>query len=281
MGNWQYLSIPESKKLNDSVNVLHRAAQFVAMFSNSYLPNKPDDSQNCLFWNHTLGRMEGRWIEDLKIRMALDVRSFELIVEYKDSDQRITLDKRTRKEVNRAVLEILRKTELNIYNYEPIRHFIIPQHAIEEAKSFSKPENIFLEEWSRYLSNTQLILRNIATRYGSVSEICVWPHHFDIAILVRVNSGGNENRSIGMGLSIADSYVDEPYFYINNLDADAAKSEPRNTPRGKVFWNTKDWTGLVLPASAVAGDAAEHQQSQLKSFFMTAWMHFPGYVANM
>ncbi len=263
------------------MDLLHRAAQFVAMFGNSYLLRKPDDSQNCLFWNHTLGRLEGRWVEDLKIRMALDVKSFELIIENEDSDQRIPLDNQTKKDVNKALLEVLRKTELNVYKYEPIQQFTIPLHAIDEGKSFSKPENIFLEEWSRYLSNTQHTLSHIGIRYGSVSEICVWPHHFDMAVLVPVSSGENENHSIGMGLSIADSYVEEPYFYINNLDAESAKSNAQNPSRGKVFWNTKDWTGLVLPTSAVAQVQPEFQESQLKSFFMAAWMHHPGFVTNM
>lgn len=281
MENWQPISVEVSRELNDSVRLLHQAAQFVAMFSNSYLPAAPDDSQNCLFWKNTLGRLESRRLDDFHIRMALDVKTFELIFERPDSVQRITLDKRTKKEINDVLLEIFPKAGLNIDKYKPIRQFTIPHHAIDDGMSFNKPAKIFLDEWARYLGNSQHTLKNIATRYGSISEICVWPHHFDMAILVPVDCANNETRSIGMGLAIADAYVAEPYFYINNLDAANVASAALTHPKGNVFWNTKDWLGLVLPASAVAGDEAGQQEMGLRSFFMTAWMHHAGYVTNM
>ncbi len=41
---WKPLTI-DGRKLNSTIEVLHHAAQFVAMVGNSYLPKKPDDLQ--------------------------------------------------------------------------------------------------------------------------------------------------------------------------------------------------------------------------------------------
>ncbi len=281
MENWKALSIPEVSRINDAINQLHRAAQFVAMFGNAYLPKKEDDSQNCLYWNSRLNRLEGSWTNDPKMRMALDVISFELMVERSDHTERISLHNKTKAEVYGTLLDLLQKSELDTLQYEPIKQFTIPHHPIEDGQPFRKPENELLEEWPLYLSNTQLILRKIARRFGGTTEIFVWPHHFDLAIQVPLSLGENETKSVGMGLAIADTYSEEPYFYINNLDPKPTEYDDQIPGNGKAHWNIRDWSGLVLPAGAVANEPSDRQENQLKSFFMTAWMHHHQFIGNI
>lgn len=39
---WKSLTV-DGRKLNSTIEVLHQAAQFVAMMGNSYLPEQPDE----------------------------------------------------------------------------------------------------------------------------------------------------------------------------------------------------------------------------------------------
>ena len=43
-----------------------------------------------------------------------------------------------------------------------------------------------------------------------------WPHHFDIATLVKLEDGQPANaRSIGVGVSPGDEYYAQPYVYVS------------------------------------------------------------------
>jgi hypothetical protein len=98
----------------------------------------------------------------------------------------------------------------------------------------------------------------------SGGEVRLWPHHFDIATLIELDSGGRETgggrdnaRSINVGLSPGDAAYPEPYWYVT----------PWPPPGGALpelargHWHREGFTAAVLPASAhdatrVADEAA-------------------------
>ena len=62
-----------------------------------------------------------------------------------------------------------------------------------------------------WLRNADEILNLLGQSEAGMSEARVWPHHFDLGALISVSQGAS--RSIGVGFSLGDSLIPEPYFY--------------------------------------------------------------------
>lgn len=263
---WQNLTM-DSRKLNTTIQVVHQASQFVAMFGNSYLPKQADDSQNNFDWNEETNQLEGRWIEDPEIRLSLDVINFELIIDKYLALEPIPLDGWNKDQVLSNLIAELKKARIDTTKLHTINHFKIPKHPLDAGQAFGKPAKELLEEWALYLSNSQLVLEEIKSQYDRASEVRVWPHHFDMGLYIPLSWDGQkrEKQSVGLGLAIADAYVDEPYFYINHW-SESEIAYPESLPKARFgYWNTKDWKGLVLPASAIL--AHTNQEALVRIFF--------------
>ncbi|CAN5487648.1 hypothetical protein BH09BAC3_BH09BAC3_32970 [soil metagenome] len=263
---WKPFTI-EGRTLNSTIEVLHHAAQFVAMVGNSYLPKKPDDSQNNLYWNSQTNHLEGRWLENPMVRISFDVLDFDLIIDEEGNLEIIPLEGWTKDQVLANLIVTLTAAKLDASKLHPISQFTIPKHSLDEGSSFVKPPREILEECTRYWCNAQLMLAGIKSQYPLASEVRVWPHHFDIGLYIPVSrdANGNDIQSIGLGLAIADAYLSEPYFYINHWSKEEIVYPDPLPKMASGRWNTKDWKGLVLPSSAVLSHS--NQEKFTNSFF--------------
>ncbi len=73
--------------------------------------------------------------------------------------------------------------------------------------------------------------------------IC-WPHHFDIATLITFDEKrGDEQVSIGVGMSPGDQYYSTPYFYVTPWPYPAA--DKLADPPAPYKWHTHEFTGLI------------------------------------
>jgi hypothetical protein len=74
-----------------------------------------------------------------------------------------------------------------------------------------------------------------------------WPHHFDSAILVRLEEGPPESaRAIGIGISPGDNYYAQPYFYLSPYPKPDTENLPQLPPGGR--WHKKEFFGAVATA---------------------------------
>lgn len=76
------------------------------------------------------------------------------------------------------------------------------------------------------------------------SPVRCWPHHFDIATYVALETGDAESaRGIGVGMSPGDESYAQPYFYVNPWPhLDAAMLPPPLTPG---HWHTEGFVGSI------------------------------------
>lgn len=262
---WKPLLL-DAKRLVPAVEDLHHAAQFVAMVGDSYLPKRADDSQNNLNWNQDTCCLEGRWIEEPAIRVLLDVLNFELVLDKYLTMETIPLEGGTKDQVIGNLIHLLKMERVNPAILRPISQFEISRNKIDEGASFSKPPREILEEWTRYQSNALGLLKEIKEQFELASEIRVWPHHFDMGLYIPLSRDetGHDLQSVGLGLSIADNYVKEPYFYVNHWNKEPLIYPEIFPKANQGYWNTKDWKGLILPSSEIFAQSA--QEGLVRSF---------------
>ncbi|HEY5091091.1 MAG TPA: hypothetical protein VIK30_14025, partial [Polyangia bacterium] len=133
----------------------------------------------------------------------------------------------------------------------------LPVDPIGDGASFGRPETVALEELGAWFSSADRVLRAIAASTAGASPVRCWPHHFDIATLIRrdgADAPTEITRSIGVGLSPGNGSYAEPYWYVTPWPTPARRETPP-LPHG--HWHTQGWFGAVLPATAfVAGEGA-------------------------
>lgn len=266
MLSWQNVTT-DGRLLKNSIESLHQVAQFLAMVSNSYLPRQPDDTQNSFKWNPETNYLEGEWLKHGNIRMLLDVVNFELVIDKYLSYEIIALDGWSKEQIIGNIQNALKQYKLNAVHLKPISQFKLPYNEAL-VTHYSKPSGDELKEWARWLNNTYLILEEIKSKIDSVSDIRVWPHHFDMGCYIPIEHdlSGNLTKTVGIGLAIPDAYVPEPYYYINHWSTSSIQYTDTPPKMRHGYWHRKDWNGLVLPSSVVLAQRDQYQVC--RSFFL-------------
>ena len=109
-----------------------------------------------------------------------------------------------------------------------------------------------------------------ATQRGETSPVQLWPHHFDLALLVfsgRKIPGEDprdpelSDEQMNFGFVPGDEGIREPYFYATAYP-NPKRGRPA-LPRG-ARWHTRSWDGAVLPYAALI--AARDPQARLLEF---------------
>jgi hypothetical protein len=91
-----------------------------------------------------------------------------------------------------------------------------------------------LADWYRYGWEVLEVFRSIGTEDDEVSEIQLWPEHFDAATELGVETAG---RRASYGASPGDKWHLEPYVYVS-----AWSKIDRSNP----YWNDRHFNGSSL-----------------------------------
>lgn len=147
----------------------------------------------------------------------------------------------------------------------------LPADPIGDGAPFGRPEIAALEELAAWFSSADRVLRAIAASTRGASPVRCWPHHFDLATLIRLDGAdapAEAARSIGVGLSPGDGSYAEPYWYVTPWPA-PARGETPALPHGR--WHTQGWFGAVLPATSfAAAESAAAAGARLATFLAAA-----------
>jgi hypothetical protein len=106
------------------------------------------------------------------------------------------------------------------------------------------------------------------------SPVRVWPHHFDIAVLIELGAEDDrpvdpeEARSVGVGMTPGDDSYPDPYWYVTPWPYPAATGLPKLPPPGA--WHTDGWVGAVLGAADLVGAGDERAQATRAASFARA-----------
>lgn len=280
--HWQKLTITPPSVLNATIVELHHAAQLIAAVGNSLLPKEKDDSQSNLGWDNTQKALVGRKVEfNEKVYPILkyDDLSVHLLNEQDESLHSFLLPDNNKAQALNWLNQTLEQLGYHGEKITCPSHYELPVSPFHRGAAFAS-DTIYRLELARYRSNTQLALQALA-KTEELRDIRVWPHHFDLAstIIIDTDENGNPTKKIGLGLAIPDPIKNELYYYVSHWLKDGIPNY-RSLPAlpGDAVWLAKGFKGVVLPASRLARlDDKAAQAALLDAFFneaIAATKHF-------
>jgi hypothetical protein len=280
--SWQIIDHIKQQKLTESRLQLHYAIQFIAATGSALAEPLPDYSHTSLEWKPELEVFVGAIIRaKTSFQVALDPIGLTLIILDKQGDTiaAFPLHQKTMVEglnwLKGEISQLGADADKVVFVSYPPDDF--PDHAIAYGTAFDASEESARQELINYYANTHQFLQKIAAKTEDASSIRIWPHHFDIAMLISLPSIKNgEQMTVGIGLSPGDKSYDEPYWYVFPYPYPEMDNLP--TLDGNGFWHTQHWIGAVLTASRLAipteGDTdtnvAQIQKQQVEAFLTSA-----------
>jgi hypothetical protein len=121
----------------------------------------------------------------------------------------------------------------------------LPPYAPDAVLDVDPVASVALGEWYAF---GQRVLDDLAAHpgYGTVSDVQLWPEHFDLAVVVEASSG----PSVNVGFSPGDDFHALPYVYVGPHDPSAITGD---------FWNAP--FGAMLEHREVASSQAPHDRA--------------------
>ena len=247
---------------------IHQLCQTLAKFGRSFAEKKEDDSHTNLRFDFLGKRIWGRWGNFTNGRLIpvlnLEDQTFHFLDrEYQRVASFGTISK-TQSEVEKDIAQYLTEDlQTNGADFTEPLHFEIPDYDFK-GHIIQKWDNDALKQWMHYRLLANQASGFLLDHLNVASEIRIWPHHFDTGIYAEVNT----NIAIGFGWAMADSMVDEAYFYfsvygLNGHSIDYAMVKSLSVSK----WITGEhWNGAVLPL-------CEAEATHIHSFLRetTAW----------
>lgn len=274
MSDWETLGAVDPRSLIDARLQLHWAAQAAAAVGKQLLPRQPDFSEQSLEWlEGPCALAQSVVVGARPFRSAIRLASPALLLldEAGETLRELFLDGRTLDEAYewvRREVEALLGRPLD----QPLeRPEGLPSHPVSAGAPFSFTGSPAPAELGRYYAGADRLLRGFRERNPDASPVACWPHHFDLATLIRLDPGADPEhaRSIGVGLSPGDDGCAEPYFYIL----------PWPRPHGELpqldggGWHMESWVGAVLTASewiATSGGSSNGAQRERIERFLSS-----------
>jgi hypothetical protein len=263
IGGWKTVGRTDDAALREARLQAHWAAQCLAAAGSTLAAPQPDDSHTSAGWLPELrGLAGGELPGGYRAALLLPTLTLALLQGDEAADQQ-PLDGHTLAEaldwladaVERRIGSLPARLARPTYELAP--------HPIGSGERFRTPGSAALEELTRWYENAARFLENVGAQVPGESPVRCWPHHFDIATLIRLDPTSTDPEtapSIGVGLSPGDDSYGEPYFYVSPWPP----PDPATLPslEGPGHWHTRNWVGAVLPASRITSSPSPRHQAQ-------------------
>ncbi len=258
-GAWRRLGSPPPGDLLDARLQMHWAVQPLAAVGHMLIPFVDDWSHTSMDWLVAQGLFTSQPLSDGR-RLALDPARMTLHVLAAGGQAGVALALHGRTlaaAMAWAAERLAPGRTLARPDYDMPEHPVGTGARFECGEAGSQDGTDPFAELGRWYAGAAHLLTPAAAR-PEASPLRCWPHHFDLATLLRFDPPGADPesaRTVGLGLSPGDETFPEPYFYALPWPPPAGKPLPPLAGGGR--WETEAWLGGVLPGSALvkAGDA--------------------------
>lgn len=272
--DWSKLGRTPPRALVEARLLAHHAVQWVARAAVANLRPLPDDSHTSCVWDapHSALVSQPLSAKGGEVRIGLRISRLELILtrgaNVLDAFQ---FDGRTETEASMWV-----DSKLHALGLKPATGaalaYTLPEHPAADGRHRLGMLGREFGELSRWFAGPAEALEDFRAKLAGLrpgpGPVRCWPHHFDIATLVRLDESTEESaRSIGVGMSPGDDYYPQPYIYVSpwpRLDAGPLPDLPRP---GR--WHTEGFFGAVATAEDIL--SAPERPRAVRAFLEAAF----------
>jgi hypothetical protein len=251
----------------------HYAAQWLGRIGGAFIPPQPDYSHTSMNWIGSLNAFSTNALKgETRFALIIPDPSFLFLDMGAERTSLFSLNGRTDKDVRQWLGGELAASGMQVEKLDRVAPYEIPTHAIGKGGAYS----VFgigdqLSELAVWFSEANSALEKIQqamiARSLSVSSVRCWPHHLDLATLISLDKEGGENaRSVNVGLSPGDEHYDEPYYYVSPYPYPGAAALPPLPKLG--HWHTRDFTAAIAPASRII--EAKNKKAEIDNFLQAA-----------
>lgn len=267
----EYPAAFSKEEINEAQLVLHHASQLLAIAGKYLIEEKDDDSHTNLGWNQESSSFIGHIIHN-RARVGLDVSTLTLKV-FGPSNLELaalSLSGKTKEEALTWLKQALQLKQINAEAMKPEMHYEIPEHETNYRKSFPEIAPELLEELARHRTLADQVCESISNKYKYASGPRTWPHHFDHGTYIpfKHDLEGSAIQSFSVGYAVADSIIDEPYFYVTQWK-DGGKIDYSTAPKlAQGEWLPEKLKGAAL-ALSVFMTPGKIDMDKITSFLQT------------
>ncbi len=228
----------------------HAAAQLLTKAARANLPAEPGDSHSNLAWENNMFVTQPLTENGATIQIGLSLKPlFLFLLKNNAPIADMQLSGQSLKDADTWLDAQLTQIDLKPAS-TIITTYDLPAEVVS-IDSFAS-EIGGLGALSKWFSLAAHALAELATSLSdaSPSPVRCWPHHFDIATYISLESGDPETaKGIGAGLSPGDGAYDEPDFYVNpwpHLDANMLPDAP-----APGHWHTEGFVGCIATGTEI------------------------------
>ncbi|MGF1455885.1 MAG: hypothetical protein ACFB6R_10985 [Alphaproteobacteria bacterium] len=252
---WYRLGAVSPLELKNARLQAHYAVQWLARTARAVVPPRRDDSHMALIWDHEVNGLvtQPMLVRDGPVRLALSFTAGGIaLLGPGGAEGLLPLDAVTEGDVRDFLMAWAGRFEIDPADLLQPMPYAMPRHPLAEGGCYGfSLDGEAVRELGRWFFNGFDALDNLAGRYGGRAttpiRVRVWPHHFDIGMLITLGEGGPAGAPVvGVGLSPGDDLFREPYFYVTPFPSPGYGSTlpAVAAPAG---WHTdRSYTGVVL-----------------------------------
>jgi len=245
---WSMLRNPEPTELAAARTLAHRAVQWPARAARANLDPTPDDSHTSLAWDPDMAALLSQPL-DGGVRVGLHVAVLELVFAKGARPEVFALAGKPEAEAAEWL-----DGKLAGEGLKPASGTKLPYDMPGALYARPADEIASLAALGVWFAAGAELLEELRKKHRRLkpgpSPVRCWPHHFDMAILIRLEEGPPESaRAIGIGMSPGDDYYAQPYFYLSPYPKTDTNDLPQLPPGGR--WHTRDFFGAVATANDI------------------------------
>lgn len=269
--NWKHQKLAFDENIHRAMQQQHHAAQLIAMVGHYLIPQKADDSNtNMRFFSAENVFLGNPLPNGFKLSLGLVDLKLTILDKENNAIYQIPLEGKNKQEAFNALKQSLSDLGVDVIGFKNELHYEIPAHPLDRKRAFSISSKEDFSENAKYRHNARVVLNEISSLFEQDEPIRIWPHHFDTGAfyVIKNDEAGEATQTIGIGLAIPDTMIDEPYYYLSFWSKDLGEVEVDLLAPGVGQWMMPDWNGAVLRFSEIAGqESATEQHTMVKSFY--------------
>ena len=239
--------------LEQARGLMHHAVQLVSKAARANLEAQADDSHSNVGWDPANERFQSQPIPRDDRQFFVGLAPATLTLSLIDGDKPVAELELDGSTVEQA--EAWLDAQLTGQSLQAMGDVVMPYELTGVPDRFllegSEESLATLTAWFDFAHGLlDAFARELAELTPGPSPVRCWPHHFDIATYLSLESGDPETaRGIGLGLSPGDESYNQPYFYINPWPHLDPADLPAMPPPG--HWHTEGFVGAVATGDEI------------------------------